>query len=57
MPLAASALLGGAATIIKLMASAAAMRKNIALAGQALSLAIIYFLLDKYPIYIHSHPE
>jgi hypothetical protein len=57
MPLAASALLGGAATIIKLMACAAAMRKNIALAGQALSLAIIYFLLDKYPIYIHSHPE
>jgi hypothetical protein len=32
------------------------MRKNIALAGQALSLAIIQFLLDKYPIYIHSHP-
>jgi hypothetical protein len=37
---------GGAAIISKLMASAAATSKYIALAGHALSLIIIYFLLD-----------
>jgi hypothetical protein len=46
----------GAAIIIKLMASAAAMSIYIALAGQALSLIIISSFY-RYPIYFSLSPE
>jgi hypothetical protein len=39
------------------MASAAAMNKYIALAGHALALIIIYFLLDIYPKLFSLSPE